>query len=263
MVEGLSLAVVVAHPDDEAYGMAGSVALHAADPGFRFILVHATDGGAGEIREGFPATRATLGAIRRQEDEAGWRALGRVPDRHVWLGYPDGELDRVPADELTQAVSVVLDEERPTVVATFGPDGVFGHPDHVAIGAATDAAFIRQASSEGSEFRRLLHGAIPDSVFQRWNTQRARLGLPVFDPTRMYHMRGIPDEEIGMTVDCRAVSARIVAGLQQHRSQHHVIVDDAEDTERWKRVVTREWYVIAWPKLERAVGLADIFEGLP
>ena len=118
MVEGLSLAVVVAHPDDEAYGMAGSVALHAADPGFRFILVHATDGGAGEIREGFPATRATLGAIRRQEDEAGWRALGRVPDRHVWLGYPDGELDRVPADELTQAVSVVLDDERPTVVAT-------------------------------------------------------------------------------------------------------------------------------------------------
>lgn len=243
--------------------MAGSVALHAADPGFRFILVHATDGGAGEIREGFPATRATLGAIRRQEDEAAWRALGRVPDRHVWLGYPDGELDRVPVNELTQAVSAVLDEERPTVVATFGPDGVFGHPDHIAIGAATDAAFLGQASSDGTAFRRLLHGVVPDSVFQRWNGQRARLGLPVFDPTQMYHMRGVPDEEIGMAVDCSAVSAQIVAGLQQHRSQHHVMADDAEDTERWQRVVTREWYVVAWPPAERAVGLADVFEGLP
>lgn len=51
-------AAVVAHPDDDAYGMAGTVALHAADPDFRFILIHATDGGGGgDIREGFPATR--------------------------------------------------------------------------------------------------------------------------------------------------------------------------------------------------------------
>jgi len=93
MSEGLSLAVVVAHPDDDAYGMAGSVALHAEDVGFRFILIHATDGGSGDIREGFAATPETLGAIRRSEDEAGWAALGRVPDRHEWLGHVDGEVD--------------------------------------------------------------------------------------------------------------------------------------------------------------------------
>ena len=79
---GLSLAFVVAHPDDDAYGIAGSVALHAADPHFRFILVHVTDGEAGDIPDGFPATRQTLGEVRRREDEAAWRAVGRVPDRH-------------------------------------------------------------------------------------------------------------------------------------------------------------------------------------
>jgi LmbE family N-acetylglucosaminyl deacetylase len=42
--DGLSYAMVVAHPDDDAYGAAGPVALHANDPGFRFILIHATDG---------------------------------------------------------------------------------------------------------------------------------------------------------------------------------------------------------------------------
>jgi LmbE family N-acetylglucosaminyl deacetylase len=263
MSQGLSLAVVVAHPDDEAYGMAGSVALHADDPGFRFILIHATDGGGGDIREGFPATRETLGRIRQQEDEAGWQALGRVPDRHEWLGYTDGQLDQVPFDELTDTVAAILADERPTVVATFGPDGVFGHPDHIAIGAATDAAFLRHAQEEGNSFRRLLHGAVPNSVFTRWNQQRDTLGLPVFDPSKTYHMRGVPDEEIGVIVDCRSVAHRIVAGLRQHHSQHHVMSDDPADTDRWQRVVSREWHVIAWPGEPAATHtLSDIFEGL-
>ena len=74
-----TVALVVAHPDDDAYGIAGTVALHDADPDFRFVLVHATDGEGGDIREGFPATRETLGAIRRAEDEAAWRSGGASP----------------------------------------------------------------------------------------------------------------------------------------------------------------------------------------
>jgi N-acetyl-1-D-myo-inositol-2-amino-2-deoxy-alpha-D-glucopyranoside deacetylase len=263
-VNGLSLAVVVAHPDDDAYGMAGMVALHAEDPGFRFILIHATDGGNGDIRQGFPATRETLGGIRRKEDEAGWRALGREPDRHEWLDYTDGEVNQVPFDELVERISAVLVDEQPTVVGTFGPDGIFAHPDHIAIGAATDAAFLRHASSTGTAFRRLLHSAIPQSVFERWQEQRARQGLWLFDPTQVYHMRGVPDEEIGLVVDCRAVAHRTVAGLMEHKSQHHVMFDEPVDPERWRRIMTRDWAVLAWPP--RSPGdpvLTDPFEALP
>lgn len=261
---GLSLAFVVAHPDDDAYGIAGSVALHAADPHFRFTLVHVTDGEAGDIPDGFPATRQTLGEVRRREDEAAWRAVGRVPDRHEWLGYPDGAVDQVPFDELVDVIAGILEQEQPTVVGTFGPDGIFGHPDHIAVGAATDAAFMRHAATTGRSFRRLLHGAIPQSVFERWNTQRASLALPVFDPTAMYQMRGVPDEEIGVAVDCRSVARRVVAGLQEHRSQHHVIFDDATDTERWQRIVSREWAVVAWPPRTTSTPvLTDVFDGLP
>ncbi|GAA1619857.1 PIG-L family deacetylase [Kribbella sancticallisti] len=261
--EVYTLAVVVAHPDDDAYGIAGTVALHAAEDGFRFVLVHATDGEGGDIRPGFPATPETLGRIRRAEDEAAWRAVGRSPDRHVWLGYQDGEVDRAPFDELVDAVWAVLEEEQPAVVFTFGPDGIFGHPDHIAIGAATDAAFTRGAALDGPAFRRLLHGAVPESVFRRWNTQRADLGLTVFDPTLKYHMRGVPDEDIGVVVDCREVADRIVSGLLEHRSQHHVMSDDPDDVARWQRVVSREWHVVAWPP--RGVAkphLTDVFQGL-
>ena len=102
-----------AHPDDDAYGAAGSVALHADEPDFRFVLVHATFGEHGEIRDGFPATRRTLGSIRRAEDEAAWRAIGRVPDRHERLGLPDGGVADVPFDDLVAAVARILRRRNP------------------------------------------------------------------------------------------------------------------------------------------------------
>lgn len=257
------LACVFAHPDDDAYGAAGSVALHADEPDFRFVLVHATFGEQGDIRDGFPATRGTLGSIRRAEDEAAWRALGRVPDRHEWLGLPDGGVADVPFDALVAAVAQILVEEDPAVVVTFGPDGIFGHPDHIAIGAATDEAFARLRSSDGSGFQRLAHGAVPQSVFERWNRQRDELGLYTFDPKKTYHMRGVPDEQIRITVDCRGVTSRIVAGLREHKSQLHVMSDDPTNTEQWERRVRREWYAIAWPEhAHDASMLTDLFDGL-
>ena len=260
---GRTLVAVFAHPDDDAYGVAGTVALHATDPEFRFVLVLATDGGAGDIRDDFPATRETLGAVRRAEDEAAWRALGRPPDRHVWLDYEDGKLSDAPFEELVDRIAGILAEEEPDVVATFGPDGIFGHPDHITIGAATDAAFLRLAPGATRGFQRLCHGVIPESVFNRWNAQRASMNLFVFDPSQTYHMRGVPDERIGITVDTRAVADRIVAGLGEHRSQHHVIFDYPADVERWRRVVGWQWWAIAWPPPEPdAPMLTGIFEGL-
>ena len=156
-----------------------------------------------------------------------------------------------------------LDEEDPAVVVTFGPDGIFGHPDHIAIGAATDEAFARLRSQSRSGFQRLAHGAVPQSVFERWNRQRAELGLYTFDPTQNYHMRGIPDEQIRITVYCREAASRIVAGLREHKSQLHVMSDDPTNTAQWDRRVGREWYAIAWPEPERdAPMLTNLFEGL-
>jgi LmbE family N-acetylglucosaminyl deacetylase len=257
-----TLACVFAHPDDDAYGAAGSVALHADDPDFRFVLIHATYGEQGEIREGFPATRPTLGSIRRGEDEAAWRALGRVPDRHEWLGLPDGGVADVPFEQVVAAVASILEEEEPAVVVTFGPDGIFGHPDHITIGAATDEAFARLQPSHPSGFHRLAHGAVPQSVFERWNRQRAELGLSPFDPTQTYHMRGVPDAQIRITVDCRSVASHIVAGLREHKSQLHVMSDDPTNSEQWERRVSREWYSIEWPSGPHQSMLTDLFDGL-
>ena len=78
-----------------------------------------------------------------------------------------------------------------------------------------------------------------------------------------YQMRGVPDAEIGLIVDCRPVAHRIVAGLQQHKSQQHVFIEDPTDTEQmW--VTSRTWASVAWPSRDPGTPmLTDIFEGLP
>ena len=263
MDSGRSLMVVVAHPDDDAYGMAGTVALHADDPGFRYVLVHATDGAAGDIHPDFPATRETLGAVRRAEDEHAWRALGRSPDRHEWFGYDDGGLAAVPFEELVDRIAGLLRDERPDVVGTFGPDGITGHPDHIRVGAATDEAFDRVAAEPGPGLHRLVHGALPESVFQRWNETRRRKGLAPWDPTAVYHLRGVPDEQIGISVDATSVSHRVVAGLREHRSQRHVIASPDVTDEQWARSTSVEHYVLARPPRPTGIPvLTDVFDGL-
>jgi len=73
----------------------------------------------------------------------------------------------------------------------------------------------------------------------------------------------IPDEQIRVTVACRAAASRIVAGLREHTSQLHVMSDDPTNTAQWERRVGPEWDAIAWPEHERdAPMLTDLFEGL-
>ena len=261
------LALVVAHPDDDAYGLAGTVALHEDDPGFRFVLVHATDGGAGETDPSYPPVNEPLGRIRRREMDAAWTAHGRPPDRHEWLDYDDGAVAEVPFGELAERIGAILAQERPDVVCTFGPDGITGHPDHIAVGAATDAAFMNLRTGGGPGLKRLLHGAVRRSTWERWNRSRVRRGLEPWDEDKVYDIHPVPDELIGMEVDVGSVAHRIVAGLMEHRTQRHVlspgVPPDANDDAGWARTVSVEPLVIAWPPRQPGqTVLGDVFEGL-
>ncbi|WOQ18060.1 PIG-L family deacetylase [Raineyella sp. W15-4] len=255
-----TFAVVVAHPDDDALTWAGTVAKHAQEDGFRFVLVQATDGEAGHIRDDFPATRETLGGIRRGECAAAWHAVGRPPDRLEWLGLPDGRLAEMPRIELVERIAAVLAAEAPDVVATFGPDGVTGHPDHIAVGAAADAAFTRLRADGRPGFRRLLHHVLPQTEFDHWQQRRRAQDLPPFDPTSLYHWRGVPDDQIGLTVDCRAVLDRVMAGIQEHRSQLHVLAGPPADVAQLGPIVSHEWATVAWPPQPPGGMLQDVFD---
>ena len=254
------VACVFAHPDDDTYGVAGSLALHASDE-LQLTVIMATSGGAGRIADPSLATRETLGRVREAEDVASWRALGLDPDVR-FLRHPDGRLARIPRERFVLEVRDLLEETAPQVVVTFGPDGITGHEDHIAIGAvATEAFQATRTSSSGQAFSRLLHNVVPQSSLDRLNELFRERGLEPMDPTQPFMPRGVPDRTIGVRVDCSSVYERKLEAIRCHKTQAEL-----EDVpyDLWPEMLSTESFTVAWPERRpRDPVLADLFEGLP
>lgn len=119
--------VVIAHPDDESFGL-GGVLGHLAAAGVRLRVLCFTRGEASTLGDD-----VDLAAVRPQELAA---AADQLAVERVWmLDYPDGSLASVPPAELEAIVADRLADADAVVV--FEPSGVTGHPDHQA---ATRAA---------------------------------------------------------------------------------------------------------------------------
>jgi LmbE family N-acetylglucosaminyl deacetylase len=133
-----------AHPDDEVFCAGGTLA-HCTAAGAEVLVVSATRGQAGQIRDPRVATRRTLGAVRARELEEACTQLG--VGRAYCLDYMDGALQEVEPDRLASEVAAIIRDFSPDSVITFGPDGGYGHPDHVAISAATTRAWAGGAGT--------------------------------------------------------------------------------------------------------------------
>ena len=57
-----------------------------------------------------------------------------------FLGYSDGQCRDVNPEQAIGRISALIDDVRPDVIVTFGPDGITGHPDHIAVSEWTTAA---------------------------------------------------------------------------------------------------------------------------
>ena len=137
---------VLAHPDDESLGTGGTLAKYAAE-GVETYLVTATRGERGRFGDGGERPSAdVVGETREAELRAAAKELGIR--EVVLLGYPDGVLDTVDPAIAQAAIAVHLRRIRPHVVITFGPEGAYGHPDHIAISQMTTAAVVRAADPE-------------------------------------------------------------------------------------------------------------------
>ncbi len=135
---------VVAHPDDESLGMGGTLARYARE-GVKTFLVTATRGERGRHGASRSSSPEHLGALREAELLAAAKVLG-VTEVHL-LGYPDGALDQVDPREVIARIASLLRRIRPHVVLTFGPEGAYGHPDHIAISQLTTAAVVLAAQA--------------------------------------------------------------------------------------------------------------------
>lgn len=131
------LMAVMAHPDDESMGTGGLILRHTRNE----VMVHLICATRGELGWGGRppgARREDLAQIRTAEMEAAATALA-LGGVELW-DYPDGGVDRSDQAEITQRIWEAMSTVRPAAVVGWGPDGGYGHPDHIAIGGCTDAA---------------------------------------------------------------------------------------------------------------------------
>jgi LmbE family N-acetylglucosaminyl deacetylase len=124
------LMTIFAHPDDETFGVAGTLA-RAAESGHPVAVVSATRGEAGEIADPALATKENLAEVREEELRRACAAVG--VDHVYFLDYIDGRLAEVNEREAVGRIVGHLRRFRPDVVVTFAANGGYGHVDHMAI----------------------------------------------------------------------------------------------------------------------------------
>jgi len=168
--------VIVAHPDDIDFGIAGTAAVLVAH-GCEVTYALCTSGEAGIPEE---MDRAELKAIREAEQRAAATAVGVTDVR--FLGQPDGHLEANL--ELRKAISRVIRQVKPNVVITQSPernyDRIFGsHPDHLACGEATIAAVYPDARNPHAHVELLAEGHEPHAVDWLWITRGRDANLAV------------------------------------------------------------------------------------
>jgi LmbE family N-acetylglucosaminyl deacetylase len=145
LTQPLKLMTIFAHPDDESMGT-GSTLARYAEEGVEISIVSATRGQRGWVHDpqDYPGPEA-LGKIREAELYDAARVLGV---RQVYLlDYMDGDLDQAEPAGVIAQLTAILRRQRPQVVVTFGPDGAYGHPDHIAISQFATAAVVCSASA--------------------------------------------------------------------------------------------------------------------
>jgi mycothiol conjugate amidase Mca len=231
---------VFAHPDDEVW--MGATMARYADQGVRTVLVTATLGEEGEIRDPEidpEKARDRLGQIREDELRRSAEILG-IAQVHL-LGFRDSGMAGTSANEdprnfhnadpqeaLGRLVSIIR-RERPQVIVTDNERGTYGHPDHLAAHRTTLAAF--DAAGDPTQFRdgnlapwqpqKLYYAAFARSDFVRMRDLMREHGVSWGgeEESEEWLEFTVPDEQVTTRIDVTPYRSRVRDAMRAHRTQ--------------------------------------------
>jgi len=195
------LLAIFAHPDDEVFRCGGTLALLAAH-GVHVHILTFTRGQAGSCGQPPVCTQEDLGIVRTKELRCSCQALG-LKDPHV-LDYEDGKLAEVNGADGVAYIVTAIRSIHPQVLLTWPPDGLSGHPDHVAVSHWTSIAFREVLGAGLTGLAAIYHLAMPASL-------ATELG--------MKQLHTIPDDEVSATIDVCSAWEKKLNAIACHRTQ--------------------------------------------
>ena len=141
------------------------------------------------------------------------------------LDYRDGNLEQADAETLIAQILAVAREVEPQVMLSFGPDGLSGHPDHIAIGQGAAEAFRRD-----EKIAARYTVAVPRSVAEQLN---------------MRQVHPVADADIALRVDVSSVWETKLAAIHCHATQLSASPMLRAPIERQRLFFGTEWFVRA------------------
>lgn len=234
-----TLLAVLAHPDDESFGLGGTLALYA-QKGYDVYLVCATRGEVGTVdpehMQGFNSiAELREGELRCAAEHLGLKNVYFLDYRDSGMPgsednkHPDAQVAH-PIDEVAGRVVKYIRMLKPDAVLTFDPIGGYRHPDHIHIHQATTLAFEKSDDASfhpegGQPFK---PASLYYQVFPRWFLKAAVRIMPVFgrDPSKFGRNQDVDlkslaevDFPVHVRLDIRSVAdAKTKAGAC-HASQ--------------------------------------------
>jgi LmbE family N-acetylglucosaminyl deacetylase len=229
------LLVVGAHPDDEVLLAGGTLAACTA-AGLQAGVVCLTRGELGPIADPGLATRETLGAVRVDELRASCAALGATLVK-CWR-RPDGSLRWSDRGAIVRQLADLFAAHRPEAVITFGEDGLYYHPDHIAT-----FELVRRAVQRSPFPPALYRSVWPKAMMGSLAAELRRRGLS----DDLWELRpedfGTDDLEGSFGIDVRPFVGRKLTALHAHRTQ---VPDNnalaAIDENLAERFLGTEWF---------------------
>lgn len=182
-----SLVAVFAHPDDEAFGPAGSLCHFAKTHDVYLLCV----------------TNGNL-AVRRGELLKSAKILG--VKKVAFLNFSDGGLCNNNYHQLAEAIEKKLRQYRPETVMTFEPRGISGHLDHVAVSLVTTFVVKKLKFVK----RRLYFCELKSTM---------KLMMKNFGGYFIYVPPGYSRGEIDLVIDTEAYWPQRLKAMAAHRSQ--------------------------------------------
>ncbi|HEX5991516.1 MAG TPA: PIG-L family deacetylase [Thermomicrobiales bacterium] len=228
------LLAVFAHPDDETFGAAGVMAA-ATERGVPVTVISATRGEAGESAIAGLDDPERLGVVRERELREAMRQIG-VSDVRL-LGYRDSGMAgsptaedprafiRAPVQIVAAQLGLEIQSLRPQAILTFGPEGLYGHPDHLhihhvalrAIQIAADPSHTDGPACEPWQTPALYFAAFPRedmlAVLDRPNSPLRSLSAEARANV------GTPRSQITHKINIRPWAERKHAAIESHRTQ--------------------------------------------
>ena len=262
-----TILAVLAHPDDESFGLGGTLALYARK-GYSTYYVCATRGEAGTVDEEYMRGFSSTAEMRTDELMRAAQQLG-LKDV-FFLGYrdsgmpgmeenkhPDAQINH-SIDEVAGRVVKYIRELKPEVVLTHDPIGGYKHPDHIHIHNATKLAFEKADDASfhpeaGSPFK---PRALYYQVFSRGILRLSVRLMPLFgkDPTKFGRngdVNLLELAEVDFPIHVR-LDIRPVMDIKRKASAQHASQGGAQVRRGWMGLAAkifgeREEYMRAYP----------------